>query len=428
MEVKNKVELKADTYSAKVGEFDKCLLLFSGGLDTSCMVKWIQEKYECDVYTFTLNVGQVADFDKTEKKAYSLGAKKHFCIDGRKELIEEFCWRAVKANALVGRNGHPISSSLTRPLIIKKAVEVAKNEGIRVIAHGASGKANDSLRFDNSALTLYPGVKIIAPVRDWGMSREAELEYAKKHNIEVEATVEKPYSIDDNMWGRETEAGVLNHPEVMAPDDVYSLITLPERASDQPVSITLDFLNGVPVKVNGKTLSAVQIVEQLNKIGMENGVGMFDFMEDRGVGVKVREIHESPAAEMLIKSHIDLEELTLTKEELRMKRIIESEWVSEALNGFWFTPFMSAMNAFIDELNRRVSGTVKLKLYKGKAAVVTRESSYALDMENLISKGFIPGVNQKATPPFIEVNGLQRRASRWMAERIKNENTAQNND
>lgn len=368
-----------------------------------------------------MNVGQVADFDRIEKKAFLLGAKKHFSIDGRKELIEDFCWRAVKANALVGRKGHPISSSLTRPLIIKKAVEMAKNEGIRVIAHGASGKANDSLRFDNSALTLYQDVKIIAPVRDWCMSREAELEYAKKHNIEVEATVEKPYSIDDNMWGRETEAGILNHPGVMAPDDAYSLTTLAEEAPDRPVFITIDFLNGVPVRINGKALSAVEIVSQLNAVGRENGIGMFDFMEDRGVGVKVREIHESPAAEMLIKSHIDLEELTLTKEELRMKRIIELEWVNEALNGFWFTPFMSVMNAFIDELNRRVSGTIKLKLYKGKAVVVMRESPYALDMENLIRKGVIPEVNQNATPAFIEVNGLQRRASQWMADSIRNE-------
>ncbi|MBI2032484.1 MAG: argininosuccinate synthase [Candidatus Levybacteria bacterium] len=411
---------KVDSYTAKRGEFDKCLLLFSGGLDTSCMAKWIKEKYACEVYTFTLNVGQIADFDEIEKKAYKLGAKKHFSVDGRKELIEDFCWKAVKANAIVGRNGHPISSSLTRPLIIKKAVEIAKSERIPVIAHGASGKANDSLRFDTSALTLYPAVKIIAPVREWSMSREAELEYAKMHNIEVGATSEKPYSIDDNMWGRETEAGILNHPDKIAPEDVYSLTTLPETAPDKATFIAVEFVKGIAVKVNGKKLSAVRLVETLNKIGSKNGIGMFDFMEDRGVGIKVREIHESPAAEILIKAHTDLEELTLTKEELRLKRIVELEWVSEALNGFWFTPLMQAMNVFIDELNKRATGTITLRLYKGKATIISRESLYALDMVNLMHDDFIKEVNQKATPPFIEVSGLQRRASQWMTQKAEN--------
>ncbi len=409
-----------DSYTAKKGEFDKCLLLFSGGLDTSCMVKWIKEKYECEVYTLTLNVGQTSDFGEIEKKAYKLGAKKHFCIDGRKELLEDFCLKAVKANALVGRNGHPISSSLTRPLIMKKAVEIAKSEKIMVIAHGASGRANDSLRFDTSALILYPNVKIIAPVREWSMSREAELEYAKRHDIEVVATSEKPYSIDDNLWGRETESGILNHPDKIPPDDVYSLTVLPESAPKKPTFVSITFEKGIPIKVNGKSLSIIRLVEKLNDVGSKNSIGMFDFMEDRGVGVKVREIHESPAAEMLIKSHIDLEELTLTKEELKLKRIIEAEWVDEALNGFWFIPLMNAMNVFIDELNKRVIGTIILKLYKGRATIVSRSSPYALDFVNLVSDGFIEEVNQKGTSTFIEVSGLQRRASQWMAQKVKN--------
>jgi argininosuccinate synthase len=415
-----KEKYKVDSYTAEKGKFDSCLLLFSGGLDTSCMLKWIQEKYGCDIYTFTLNVGQADDFDKIEKKAYSLGAKKHFYVDGIKAFIENFCWKAVKANAVVGRYGHPISSSLTRPLIIEKAVEIAKKEGIKVIAHGASGKSNDSLRFDNSILTLYPDAKIIAPVREWSMTREAELEYAIKHGIKVAATSNRIYSIDDNLWGRETEAGLLNSPDNIAPEEIYSLVVQPVKAVDKPTFITMEFSRGMAIKLNGKNLSATHLVKQLNETGSKNGVGFFDCMEDRGVGIKVREIHESPAASILIRAHTDLEELVLTKEELNLKKTIEAVWVNEALNGFWFTPLMNAMNSFINELNTRVSGTITLKLYKGNATIVSRKSPYSLDPANIIKNGIIKEVNQRATPAFIEVNSLQRRASQLMAVKAQN--------
>ncbi len=419
LEINTTRNRKVESYTARKGEFNKCILLFSGGLDTSCMLKWIQEKYGCDVYTLTIDVGQEEDFKKVEKKAYKLGSKKHFTLDCKKEFLEGFCWAAVKANALAGRNSHPISSSLTRPLMIKKMVEIAQKEGISVLAHGASGKANDSLRFDNTAMTLWPEIKIIAPVREWGMTRQAELEYAKTHGIEVAATADRPYSIDDNIWGREIESGVLDNTDIPVPDGVYSV---KPASSGRPEQIMIYFSMGVPAKINGVSMSPIQIVRMLNEAGRRNGVGVFDFVEDRGVGVKVRELHESPAAAILIKSHIDLEELILTKEELRMKRIVEMEWVNEALHGFWFTPLMRAMSAFIDNLNRRVTGEITLALHHGNAVVVSRSSPYALDVANLINKKFIREVNQAATPAFIEVSGLQRRASQWMYKRAENEN------
>ena len=408
------VQRPAASYLAEKGTFDKCLLLFSGGLDTSCMTKWIAERYECDVYTFTLDVGQDEDFAALERKAYAIGAKRHFCVDAREELVEDFCWKAVKANAMTGRNGHPLSSSLTRPLMIKHALEIAAREGIPVLAHGGTGRSNDSLRVDTGVLTLSPEMRVLAPVRDWGLTREAELEYVRAHGIEVSATPSRSYSIDDNLWARETEAGLLNYTDEPAPDEIFSRVRAPELAPDEPAAVTVDFAEGVPAGLDGESMPALQIVETLNEIGAEHGIGRFDVLEDRGVGIKVRELHEAPAAEILIRAHVDLQELVLTKEELRVSRLVELEWVEQALTGFWYTPLMSALNAFFDESQKRLTGSVTLRLGKGKASVVTRTSPYALDLTNL---GVVTRLNEGATSAFIEVAGLQRRASQMMAAR-----------
>jgi len=407
------------SYLAEPGTFTRCLMLFSGGLDTSVLAHWIRDAYDCEVFTFTLDIGQQEDFNALERKAYALGATRHFLVDARQEFLEDFCWRAIKANATVSKYGHPISSSLTRPLMVRHAIEIAAREGITVIAHGASGKSNDSLRMDTAALTLNPEIRILAPVREFSITREAELEYVRRHGISVTATPEKSFSIDDNLWARETEAGLLLQTEIPAPDAAFSLVPPADMTRADPETVQIDFVEGVPVGLNGEELKPLQLVETLNMLGAAHGVGRFDFMEDRGVGVKVRELHEAPAAEILLRAHLDLQELTSTKEELRFARTAELEWVEAALHGYWYTPFVRALNMYFDESQKRLTGSATVLLHRDKATVVARRSPYALDLTNLVAQGFFPGVNERATAPFIEVAGLQRRASQWMASRAQ---------
>jgi len=379
------------------------VLAFSGGLDTSVIPKMLQEKMGAEVITVTVDVGQKEDFKAIEEKAYKLGAIRHYYLDAKEEFINSYVSPAIKANALY-EGAYPLSTALARPLIAKKVVEVAKKEGIVYVAHGCTGKGNDQVRFDLAIRTLYPEAKIIAAVREWGLTRDWELEYAMKAGIPVTYGI---YSIDDNLWGRSIEGGVLEDPYIEPPDDVFKWAQSPEKAPDKPEYITLEFKKGVPVAINGEKKSLLAIIEELNKIAGKHGVGRIDHIEDRAVGIKSREVYEAPAAVTLIKSHFDLEKLTLTKWELGMKQLVDTAWSWLVYNGLWFEPLREELTYFIDYINENVEGEVKVKLYKGSAVIVGRKSEKALYNLELSTYKSISRFDQKLAEGFIGLWGLQ---------------------
>ena len=381
----------------------KVVLAYSGGLDTSVILKLIQEKLNAEVITVTVDVGQGDDFDKIEEKAYALGAIKHYTIDAKEEYIKDYVFKAVKANALY-EGKYPLSSALARPLIAKKLVEVAKKEGVDAVAHGCTGKGNDQVRFDLAIRALYPEVEIIAPVREWGLTRDWEMEYAKKNGIPVS---DKIYSIDSNLWGRSIEGGILENPYQEPPEEAFEWTKSIEDTPDKPEYITIKFKNGIPVALNGEEMSSVELVNVLNAKAGEYGVGRIDHIEDRVVGIKSREVYEAPAALTIIESHEDLEKLILTKWVLEFKHIIDNVWSWLVYNGFWFEPLKDALDAFIDNVEESVSGVVKVKLYKGNAVVVGRKSDNALYDLELATYEKFSKFDQKLAVGFIELWGLQ---------------------
>lgn len=381
----------------------KVVLAYSGGLDTSVILKLIQEKLNAEVITVTVDVGQGDDFDKIEEKAYALGAIKHYTIDAKEEYIKDYVFKAVKANALY-EGKYPLSSALARPLIAKKLIEVAKKEGVDAVAHGCTGKGNDQVRFDLAIRALYPEVEIIAPVREWGLTRDWEMEYAKKNGIPVS---DKIYSIDSNLWGRSIEGGILEDPYQEPPEEAFEWTKSIEDTPDKPEYITIEFKNGVPVALNGEEMSPVELVNVLNAKAGEHGVGRIDHIEDRVVGIKSREVYEAPAALTIIEAHKDLEKLILTKWVLEFKHIIDNVWSWLVYNGFWFEPLKDALDAFIDNVEESVSGVVKVKLYKGNAIVVGRKSDNALYDLELATYEKFSKFDQKLAVGFIELWGLQ---------------------
>ena len=385
----------------------KVVLAFSGGLDTSVILKLLQEKLGAEVVTVTVDVGQEEDFKKIEEKAYKLGAVKHYYIDAKEEFVDNYIAPAIKANALY-EGVYPLSTALARPLIAMKVVEVAKKEGTVYVAHGCTGKGNDQVRFDLAIKSLYPEAKIIAAVREWGLTRDRELEYAKKVGIPVSHGI---YSIDENLWGRSIEGGVLEDPYAEPPDDVFLWTQSPEKAPDKPEYVTIEFEKGIPVAINGEKKSLLAIIEELNKTAGKHGVGRIDHMEDRTVGIKSREVYEAPAAITLIKAHFDLEKLTLTKWELSMKQLVDTTWSWLVYNGLWFEPLREELTYFIDKVSENVEGEVKVKLYKGSAMVVGRKSSKALYDLKLSSYESISQFNQKLAEGFVELWGLQSTAA-----------------
>lgn len=404
------------TFSARPEEVDLCVLLYSGGLDTSCMLKWLQENYNTDVITVTLNVGQAKEFKEIENKAKKLGVKKHYTIDAREEFVKEYIFKAIKANALY-QDAYPISSSLSRPLIAKWGVEIAKKEGAEAIAHGCTGKGNDQVRFSITINTLAPDVKIIAPVVEWGMTREDEIAYAQEHDIPIPVTVNSPYSIDENLWGRSIECGVLEHPEVEPPYDAYLWTAPPEKAPDKPAYVEIGFEEGIPVSVDGIRMNGVDLILKVHELGCAHGIGRIDHMEDRIVGLKSREVYECPAASILLKAHKDLEKFVCTRHENTFKKFVDEQWTNLVYTGLWVEPLREDLEAFIDRVNKKVTGIVRVKLYKGNATVVGRSSDYALYDENLATYDRKSTFNQLASFGFIELWGLQSR----MAQALKPE-------
>jgi argininosuccinate synthase len=405
------------SYEANPDEVGRVCLLYSGGLDTSVMLKWIQEQYGAELVAVTINLGQPGeDFDVVRGKALDLGAIDCKVIDAREEFARDYVLPAIKANALYG-GGYPLFTALARPLIAKLAVEVARETGCDTIAHGCTGKGNDQVRIEGTIAALAPELKIIAPVRDWEMGREEEIQYARDHGIPIKGGTEvPPYSIDDNIWGRSSEGKVIEDLNEPARRDVFQLITPPEEAPDEPEEVAIAFESGVPVALNGNRLGLVDLIEQAAEIGCRNGIGFVDHIEDRIVGLKVRDLYEVPAATIVMAAHKELEKLVSTRHQNLFKPQLENQWAFMAYAGLWQEPLMDDINAYMNRANEQVTGEITLKLYKGNVTPIRRSSPYALYDASLASFTESGGLfSQKASPGFIELWTLQSR----MAYEIK---------
>ena len=396
---------------------DTLLLAYSGGLDTSVLVKWLQEKYDVDLITVTLDVGQQSDLKEVEAKARSLGVKKHYSIDGKEEFVTNHVFPAIKANALYEEK-YPISTALARPLIVSKMVAIAEKEGATTIAHGCTGKGNDQVRFDVTIKALAPNLKVMAPVREWGLSREEEMKFAKAKGIPI-YRLSDPYSIDQNLWGRSIECGPLENPEQEPPEEIFEWTVQPEKAPDKPEYVTIKFECGVPCAMNGENLQPVTLIQTLNKIAGKHGVGRIDHMEDRLVGIKSREVYECPAATVLLEAHKDLEKMVLTRHEVLFKQQIDTQWTFLVYTGLWMDPLREDLEAFIDQTQERVCGEVKVKLYKGGFQVVGRSSPMSLYDINLATYDIQTSFNQSWSEGFIELWGLPTRVSNILKTKIK---------
>ena len=397
-------------HTKKTGEqtiTEKIVLAYSGGLDTSVLIKYIQEKYAAEVVTVTVNVGQQEDLKAAEEKAKKLGVMKHVSVDARDEFASDYIFPAIKANALY-EGKYPISTSLSRPLIALKMVEVAEKEGATGLAHGCTGRGNDQVRFDVTLGSLAPEKKILAPVREWGMTREEEIAYAKKKGIPV-STAAKKYSIDASVWGRAIECGELEDASQEPPEDAFEWTVSPEKAPNTPEYITIQFEAGEPVAVNKEKLKPLEIVESLNKLAGKHGVGRIDHIEDRLVGIKSREVYECPAATVLLEAHKDLEKMVMTRHEVLFKQQVDAEWAYLAYVGLWMDPLKEDLDAFINKSQENVTGEVRLKLYKGGLQVVGRSSPMSLYDKNLANYNIKTTFNQSYSKGFIELWGLQTR-------------------
>jgi argininosuccinate synthase len=397
------------------------LLLYSGGLDTSVMLKWIQDEYSAEVVCLTVNLGQPGeDYAVIEDKARQLGALECHVVDAREQFAREYVAPAIKANALYGN--YPLFTALGRPLIAKLAVEYARKTGCDTIAHGCTGKGNDQVRIEATVATLAPELKVIAPVRSWQMGREQEIAYAHEHGIPIKSSIgsegQAPYSIDDNLWGRSSEGRWIEDLDHAPEDDVFGLVTPPERAPDESEVVEVEFERGVPVGLNGERIELVELLERTAQIGARHGVGILDHIEDRIVGLKVRDIYEVPAAAIILPAHQELERLVSTIHQNQFKAELDRQWAYLVYAGLWWEPLRADLDAYMEHVNKHVSGTIGIKLYKGHARVVTRSSPGAVYDASLASFAESGGLfSQTASPGFIELWSLQSR----MAWRLHNE-------
>src|SRR3954470_15315399 len=412
---------KTASYEASPDEVGRVLLLYSGGLDTSVMLKWIQDEYEAEVVALTVNLGQPGeDFDVVRGKALDLGALECYVVDAREEFAREYVLPAIKANALYG-GGYPLFTALGRPLIAKIAVEKAREAGCDTVAHGCTGKGNDQVRIESTVVALDPGLKIIAPVRGWQMGREEEIEYARENGIPVKGGSETvPYSIDDNIWGRSSEGGSIEDITQPPKDDVFQLVTRPEDAPDEPETLEVEFDRGRPVALNGERLALVDLLERAGEIGCRHGVGIVDHIEDRIVGLKVRDLYEVPAAAIVLTGHKELEKLVGTIHQNQFKPQMDNQWAFLVYAGLWQEPLLSDLSAYMDAVNEQVTGVITLKLYKGSVRAVARRSPNALYDPELAGFGASGGLfSQQASPGFIELWSLQSRMAYGIRNRGK---------
>lgn len=387
-------------------KINKILLAYSGGLDTSVAIKWLQDKYDAEIITYTADLGQKQDWKAVEEKALATGAAKAYIDDIREEFIIDYVFPALKVNALY-QEKYPLATALARPLISKRMVEIAKKENVDAFAHGCTGKGNDQVRFEVSYKALAPEIKILAPLRDWEFkSRDAEIEYAAANDIEVTATKDSPYSIDQNLWGVSIECGILEDPWEEPPADAYLWTKDVDETPDEPAYVEIEFEKGVPTAVDGISLSPIEIVNKLNDLGSEYGVGRIDMVEDRLVGIKSREIYEAPAGEILMTAHKGLESLTLDRDTKNYKASMAAKYAEMTYYGLWFSPLREAMDAFVDKSQQTVNGTARVKLYKSQCTLVGRKSDYSLYEHGLATYDESDVFDHQSAPGFINLWAL----------------------
>ncbi|MBD3343225.1 MAG: argininosuccinate synthase [Candidatus Lokiarchaeota archaeon] len=405
----------------KSENYDKVLLMYSGGLDTSCMIKWLQEQYGAEIYTFTADLGQeFADpsrFKFIEEKAYKLGAVKHFTVDCKETFVKDYIFPTIKANGLY-QGIYPLSTAVGRPLIAIEAVKIAKKENIPVLAHGCTGKGNDQIRINVTAKAYAPEMEVLQPLIEWNMGRDDEMKYAEQHGIPI-SNQNKKYSTDENLFGRSAECDVLENPNIEPPEDSREWTVAPKDAPDYHEYVTIEFRNGVPIGLNDKRTNGVDLIGELHKIGCKHGVGRIEHMEDRAIGLKSRETYEVPAALILIKAHKDLEKYVCTKHENSFKTLVDQRWTELAYDGLWVDPLREALEAFINEINLKVDGKVKVKLFKGSADVVARESPNGLYDLNLATYETKSTFNQKLSYGFIPLFGMPSEMGFMIKRRVK---------
>ena len=384
---------------------DKVVLAYSGGVDTSVAIKWVPEHYKMEVITLTVDIGNVPDLEAIRQKAERLGVKKAVVIDAKDVFVKEYCWPALQADA-VYEGVYPLATALGRPLIARLLVETALANGAKAVSHGCTGKGNDQVRFDVGINTLAPELKIIAPAREWKMTREETIQYAQKNGIPVPVTKANPYSIDENLWGRAIECGILEDPWNEPPEDAFLWTKSPDKTPDKPAYVEIEFEKGIPVGLNGERMDGVKLIDRLNKIAGENGVGRIDHIENRLVGIKSREVYEAPAAVVLLEAHLALEHLTLTKQQLRFKQKVAVEYADLIYNGLWFSAMHQDLAAYVQSTQRFVTGTVRVKLFKGNCLVVGRKSPYSLYSYQLATYDKGDVFDQSHSVGFIQLWGL----------------------
>lgn len=385
---------------------EKIVLAYSGGLDTSIIIAWLKEHYDCEVITVCCNTGQNEDFDAIEKKAYATGASKAYILDIQEEFITDFIYPTLKADA-VYENDYLLGTSMARPLQAKKIVEIAEQEGAFYIAHGCTGKGNDQVRFETTIKALNPAIKVIAPWRIWDLkSREECIDYARAHNIPISQTVEKIYSRDENIWHISHEGGNLENPWNEHKPDIHVMSIPPEEAPDQPTYVEISFEEGIPVAINDEKMDPVSLLKTLNKLGKENGIGTIDIIENRLVGMKSRGVYETPGGTILFAAHRDLEKLILDRDTMQYRNIVSQKFAQLVYDGLWFTPLRKAISAFVDETQKLVTGKVKMKLYKGTAWPVASQSPYSLYNEEFATFSADEVYNQSDAEGFINLFSL----------------------
>jgi len=384
---------------------DKVVLAYSGGLDTSVAIKWIADKYDMDVIALSIDLGMERDYESIRQKALKVGAVKAAVVDARDIFINEYVFPALQADTIY-EGQYTLATALARPLIAKLLVETALQEGATAVAHGCTGKGNDQVRFDVSTAALAPQLRVIAPAREWGMTREETIDYAKQNGIPVPVTVASPYSIDENLWGKSIECGVLEDPWVEPPEEVFTWTTSPTDAPDKPCYIEIGFDRGIPTSLDGQALSGVALVDKLNSLAGEHGVGRVDHLENRLVGIKSREIYEAPAATVLLSAHLALEQMTLSRDQLRFKQQVAQEYADLIYNGLWFSALRRDLAAYVQSTQRHVSGTVRVKMLKGKSTVVGRKSPRSLYSYSLATYDEEDQFDQSAAEGFIQIYGL----------------------
>jgi argininosuccinate synthase len=390
---------------------EKVVLAYSGGLDTSVAVRWLQEEYDVKVITLTVDIGGVSNLEAIRQKALKVGAMKALVVDAKETFIKSYVFPAIQADA-VYEGQYPLSTALGRPLIARLLVKTAKKEKVSMVAHGCTAKGNDQVRMDVGIAALAPELKVIAPAREWKMTREQTIKYAQAHNIPVPVTKASPYSIDQNLWGRGIECGVLEDTWNEPPEDIFLWTRSPEKTPGRPAYLDIGFDKGIPVTLNGRKTQPVTLVQKVHELAGRHGIGRIDHVENRLVGIKSREIYEAPAAAVLLKAHLALEDLVLTKEQLRFKARVAAEYADLVYNGLWFTGMRQDLAAYVTSTQRYVTGTIRVKLFKGNCQVVGRESPYSLYDYSLATYDKGDAFDHSASPGFIHIWSLPVRTQR----------------